>query len=363
MINQRTSRSRTRRKGRRSQAPRGGKRQLLYLGIVLILLGCKYLYEEKLSAEEPIVNDTEQVAAPSSSATDSAPASEVPATQTTPAEPAKNKVAPAAKRVKHKTLREGWAELPAEVEREDFYTTYHMCDDGRRNYTVCFSSEHRCPIWVASPMHPSYKGEAPRSDAFIFDPTLPMDVQPLLRRSYGEYTRGHLLGSAERTSSEQANRQTFYASNIAPQLQVGFNAANGAWNNWERFADKQSCADTLYVVTGCLFGDYADASGLEVKATTTVNKNDGEKVGVPTAYYKVLLRTRSGKTGRSVRECKADELKCAAFVVGHYSAKGRKPTAADMMSVEELERLTGFTFFANVPNAPKSKTNATDWGL
>jgi DNA/RNA endonuclease G (NUC1) len=34
-----------------------------------------------------------------------------------------------------------------------------------------------------------------------------------------------------------------------------------------------------------------------------------------------------------------------------------------MMSVEELERLTGFTFFANVPNAPKSKANATDWGL
>ena len=363
MINQRTSRSRTRRKGHRSQAPRGGKRQLLYLGIVLILLGCKYLYEEKLSAEEPMVNDTEQVAAPSSSATDSAPASAVPATQTTPAEPAKNKVAPAVAKSNYKTLREGWAELPAEVEREDFYTTYHICDDGRRNYTVCFSSEHRCPVWVASPMHPSYKGEAPRSDAFIFDPTLPMDVQPLLRRSYGEYTRGHLLGSAERTSSEQANRQTFYASNIAPQLQVGFNAANGAWNNWERFADKQSCADTLYVVTGCLFDDYADASGLEVKATTTVNKNDGEKVGVPTAYYKVLLRTRSGKTGRSVRECKADELKCAAFVVGHYSAKGRKPTAADMMSVEELERLTGFTFFANVPNAPKSKANATDWGL
>lgn len=363
MINQRTSRSRTRRKGRRSQAPRGGKRQLLYLGIVLLLLGCKYLYEEKLAAEEPATDNIEQVAAPSSSSDASASKSETPTTETVPAKPAKDESAPIAKKSKYKTLREGWAELPAEVEHDDLYTTYHMCDDSRRNYTVCYSSEHRCPVWVASPMHPSYKGEAPRSDAFIFDPTLPMDIQPLLRRSYGEYTRGHLVGSAERTTSEQANRQTFYASNIAPQLQVGFNAANGAWNNWERFADKQSCADTLYVVTGCLFDDYADASGLEVKATTTVNKNDGEKVGVPTAYYKVLLRTRSGKTGRSVRECKADELKCAAFVVGHYSAKGRKPAAADMMSVEELERLTGFTFFANVPNAPKGKANAADWGL
>jgi hypothetical protein len=34
-----------------------------------------------------------------------------------------------------------------------------------------------------------------------------------------------------------------------------------------------------------------------------------------------------------------------------------------MMSVQELDRLTGFTFFANVPNAPKSKATAADWGL
>ena len=330
MINQRTSRSRTRRKGRRSQSPRGGKRQLLYLGIILVLLGCKYIYEDRLAD-----NNVEQVAEPTLPAAPSTSGEEKPVVKETPQEPAV--VAQSSK----KTIREGWAELPADVEQKDFYTTYHMCDDGRRNYTVCFSREHRCPMWVASPMHPSYKGEASRSDAFIFDPTLPMDIQPLLRRSYGEYTRGHLLGSAERTSSEETNRQTFYASNIAPQLQEGFNASNGAWNNLERFADRQSCADTLYVVTGCIFDDYADATGVEVKAATTVNKNDGEKVGVPTAYYKVLLRTRSGKTGRSVRECKSDDLKCAAFVVGHYSAKGRKPTAADMMSVEELERLTG----------------------
>ena len=357
MIKQRTSRSRTRRKGRRSQSPRGGKRQLLYLGIILVLLGCKYIYEDRLADKVDSQDNVEQVAEPTLPAAPATSGEDKPVVKETPQEPA------VVARSSKKTIRKGWAELPADVEQKDFYTTYHMCDDGRRNYTVCFSREYRCPMWVASPMHPSYKGEASRSDAFIFDPTLPMDIQPLLRRSYGEYTRGHLLGSAERTSSEETNRQTFYASNIAPQLQEGFNASNGAWNNLERFADRQSCADTLYVVTGCIFEDYADATGMEVRATTTVNKNDGEKVGVPTAYYKVLLRTRSGKTGRSVRECKADDLKCAAFVVGHYSAKGRKPTSADMMSVEELERLTGFTFFANVPNAPKHRAVAAEWGL
>ncbi len=74
-------------------------------------------------------------------------------------------------------------------------------------------------------------------------------------------------------------------------------------------------------------------------------------MAVPTAYYKALLRTRAGDTGRRAADCKSSELKCAAFVVGHYDAKGRKPSAADMMSVAELERLTGETFFANIPAA------------
>ncbi len=43
--------------------------------------------------------------------------------------------------------------------------------------------------------------------------------------------------------------------------------------------------------------------------------------------------------------------------------KGHKVQAQDMMTVEELEKLTGFTYFPNVPNAPKNVAKASDWGL
>ncbi len=265
--------------------------------------------------------------------------------------------------------RTGWAELPAERADDDLYYTRHLFGakegdaEAMRNYSACYSRRHRCPVWVAAPLHPSYRAEAGRTDRFRFDPTLPVDAQPLLRNSYGDYTRGHLLGSVERTVTREANAQTFYASNIAPQLGRGFNAANGAWNNLEIFVDRQICADTLYVVTGCLFADYTDAGGRTIEASATHNKNDGAAVAVPTAYYKALLCTRAGDTGRRAADCKSSELKCAAFVVGHYDAKGRKPSAADMMSVAELERLTGETFFANIPAAPKHAAAARDWGL
>ena len=41
--------------------------------------------------------------------------------------------------------------------------------------------------------------------------------------------------------------------------------------------------------------------------------------------------------------------------------KGHKPQEKDMMSISELEELTGFTYFSNVPNAPKDTFDPSDW--
>ena len=80
-------------------------------------------------------------------------------------------------------------------------------------------------------------------------------------------------------------------------------------------------------------------------------------------FYYVLLRTKSGKSGKALSQCSAGELKCAAFVLCHEVEKGHEPQAKDMMSVSDLEKLTGFTYFPNVPQAPKSTFSASDWGL
>lgn len=330
---------------RRRTRRKSGNRIILYV-IALLALGFMHLYNRFFGEEQPHTCAIEHTT-PSSAATTQAESSPQPS------ETARKDI-----------YRSGWAELPTERADKDRYYSHHtISSESRRNFSVCFSRQHRCPVWVAYPLHTSYKGEAKRSDSFDYDPSLAIDIQPLLRRSFGEYTRGHLVGSAERTSSAEANRQTFYATNIAPQMQAGFNASNGAWNNLERFTSRQMCADTLYVVTGCLFEDFTDTDGTEIKASSTINKNDGKRIGVPTAFYKVLLRTRRGNTGRSVYDCKSEELKCAAFVVGHRSAAGYKPSASTMMSVEELECITGEEFFAGVKNAPKKVANAKDWGL
>ena len=54
---------------------------------------------------------------------------------------------------------------------------------------------------------------------------------------------------------------------------------------------------------------------------------------------------------------------CAAFVRSHDTPKGVSVSEKDLMSVSDLEKITGFTYFQNVPHAPKSTYKASDWGL
>lgn len=332
---------------RRRTRKLSSSRAVVYIVLLAFVWGAKYIYNNYAPTTE---NSTPEAT------------TLVTSSQAQPEESPRSDDAP-----KHRLS--GWAELPAERNQKELYYAYHLIEeedsaDKRRNYAVCFNSDKHCPVWVAAAMHPSFTGDTKRIDSYQYDPQLPVNIQPQLKRSYGEdYSRGHLLGSAERNTSRAANIQTFYVTNIAPQIRIGFNSAGGAWNNLESFVDKQICADTLYVVTGCIFSEFSDTDGSVIAPTTTTNRNDEKQIGVPTAYYKALLRTRKGDSGKSVTKCKASELKCAAFIVGHRTAKGRKPSAKEMLTIEELEQLTGEKFFINVKHAPKQSAEPSDWGL
>lgn len=263
----------------------------------------------------------------------------------------------------------GWAELPVEVADPDLYYAYHICPDFRvdghlaRNYTVCFSGEHHCPVWVAAPRHDCYEGSADRTDAYRADPDIPSDLQYYSKSTGGGCNKGHMLGSAERTCTSAVNRQVFYYTNIAPQYSSSFNTGGGGWNILEDWIDTKVCADTTYLVIGTYFERYTDRYG-NTASPKKISFGDRDDVSCPTMFYIAALRTKSGRTGKSVMECSADELMCAVFVRCHNSnLKGVQVSSKDMISLAELEELTGFRYFANVPNVPKTEYNPSDWGL
>lgn len=259
----------------------------------------------------------------------------------------------------------GWPELPAQTDRDrngiddnnpDYYYSHTFRADASsiRNFSCCYSKSKIHPVWVAAPMHSCYLGSSGRNDSYKADP----NIKCPQNGKFDGYTRGHMVGSSDRTISVATNRQAFYYSNIGAQLSAGFNTGGGVWNNLEDRVDNYLCADTLYQVIGCIFDPFTDHYG-QSQGKRTASGSD-----IPTAYYKALLRTKGGNTHKDVRSCTADELQCVAFIVIHNSSnKGRKPSSKDMYSIAELETLTGLTFFVNVPNAPKSSYKASDWGL
>lgn len=274
-----------------------------------------------------------------------------------------------------------WYELPVmdikssgsylvDASDSDLYYAYHLCAGNEkgpggkkaRNYTVCYSAEHHCPVWVAAPRHSMYEGSANRTNAYGKDPDIPSSIQYSSKDTGGGCNKGHMLGSAERTSSTATNKQVFYYTNIAPQYSSTFNTGGGGWNTLEDWVDGQVCSDTLYVVIGAYFKTFTDGNGY-TGSPKTISFGGRDDVTRPSMYYYLLMRTKKGNTGKSLSECSSSEIKCAAFVRSHETPKGTKVSADEMMSVSDLEKITGFTYFPNVPNAPKNSYSASDWGL
>lgn len=231
-----------------------------------------------------------------------------------------------------------WMELPETKAGDGLRWGWHdMTLNGRmmRNYSFYFSTEHCLSYWVAYPLNEALMGggSGMRSEDFRFDPLISSDFQANLTWSYkGNYDRGHQLPARDRSASSESNSQTYYATNMTPQINR-FNS--GIWSNLEGTVrdwtkKMNSTTDTLYVVTGCV----AEKSSLYTYDSV------GRKMTVPTAYYKALLRyTRSSGTYEG----------CAVWL--EHSTSASKVTRSDLMSIDALEEKIGIDLFVNLPGA------------
>src|SRR5690606_30825784 len=141
-----------------------------------------------------------------------------------------------------------------------------------------------------------------------------------------------------RKYSQEAHDETFLTSNISPQRN-DFNA--GIWNTLEQkvryWAQKY---DGVFVVTG----------GVLKGNLQTIGE---ENVAVPKQFYKIVLDANN------------DKVKMIAFLLPHENSN--KPLYDFVVSVDELEELTGIDFFPeledDVENRLEAKSDSKDWSL
>ena len=246
----------------------------------------------------------------------------------------------------------GWLELPSVPAGTDFFA--HSMTIGSvktRNYSFIWDYDNLVAPWVAYPLCKwNIGGPMKRTDAWALDPLLPESRQPVLKKGYrsgnaGSFSRGHQIASADRLTSYSANAMTFYGTNMTPQIYEGFNG-----DIWATLEDKvrgwARDSDTLYVVTGCVI-DYKD--GETVKYALD---NNGKKVTVPTAYYKVVLRYMKSSTfGYSGYSA------CAVWL-DHKVYSTKTIDSSYSMSVDDLEKRLNIDFFVNLPAKVGEETTA-----
>ena len=225
----------------------------------------------------------------------------------------------------------GWLELPA-MDNPDlgYYThSFKMNGNTYRNYSFGWSQKDRVALWVAYPLCKLYtNGSAGRTNAWALDPLLGNDSAAPFGGYAGDYARGHQLPSADRQCCYEANAQTFYGTNMTPQLNE---------HNERIWADLESkvrgyanTSDTTYVVTGVM-----------VSSSSEIQKDSyGNNVTVPDAYFKAVLKYSKSST--------LGAWNAAAFYLEHRAYSG-SVSKEHSMSIDELEEMTGIDFFVNLP--------------
>ena len=236
---------------------------------------------------------------------------------------------------------------------------YHFTRIGNRQvltYSTEFNKSMLHSRWVAFRFDGDTRARnaSRANEPFADDPMLSSQYK-IGSNGFGRgYDRGHLCASADRLYSEEANVQTFYMSNMSPQMS-SFN--QGYWITLEGLVQRKgrdaSFSDTLYVVKG--------GTVREDQISGYVRRNNGN-MAIPKYYYMALLKVKNG-TYSSI-----------AFWMEHkeygYSNEHQAPLSEirkDAVSVNQLERLTGINFFPNLPDdieeVVEDQLIPSNWGL
>ena len=224
----------------------------------------------------------------------------------------------------------GWMELPAMNNKALEYYSHSFSMSGKtyRNYTFGWSQKDLVSIWVAYPLCKLYtNGSAGRTNAWAYDPLLGKNSSAPFGGYGEELARGHQLPSADRQCCYEANAQTFYGTNMTPQL----NAHNEKiWAELEgKVRGYANTSDTTYVVTGVILDD----------STRITYDSDNRPMTVPSAYFKAILKYSESSTLGS--------WNAIAFYLEHR-AYSESISRYHCMSIDRLEDITGIDFFVNL---------------
>jgi endonuclease G len=255
------------------------------------------------------------------------------------------------------TLSKDWMEAPespASLNGKYLVTTRaEMNGKDTRNYSILYDPSRYASLWTAYVLCSDHRGSG-SGGTWVNNPAIQASEQTSCYKAYPSvdgvtYDRGHQIPNADRNGVSGMQAQTYYWTNSTPQL-AAFN--QGIWQNLETAVRTvMQSTDSVYVVTGPV---YQTVGGSETVRTFVNSSNDSKVVPIPNYYYKVILKVR--RSGGQVT---------AASAIGFWfthEAHSSESYTAYAKSVDYIEQMTGFNFFANLPPSVESTAEQnTNW--
>jgi endonuclease G len=189
-------------------------------------------------------------------------------------------------------------------------------------YAISYNEEHEQPEWVAYELTKESirVKNVGRTNDFRPDPKV--SKASAVKNDYrgSGYDRGHLVPAGDMAFDEKAMSETFYYSNMSPQIR---NFNSGIWRQLEESVRDWAWDNKhLYVISG------------PVLTRGILDKIGSNNVSVPEAYYKVIL------------DYTQPSLKGIAFLMPNEI--GTLPMMDYALSIDEIEEITGIDFFPQI---------------
>ena len=200
----------------------------------------------------------------------------------------------------------------------------------------------RNPHWVVEHITPASLAQREgdrKHSAFLEDEAVPDKFRAKLKDYFRSgYDRGHQVPAADARWSQAAMDETFFLTNMCPQVGEGFN--RDYWAHFEDFCRRLTGRyPSVRIVTGPLYLPKRDPADNKWYVRYEVIGSP-PNVAVPTHFYKVIF-AEDGKSGGDVA--------IGAFVLPNAPIPNEKPLADFEVPVEAVERASGLEFAAELP--------------
>ncbi|GAB1543393.1 hypothetical protein NUACC21_60670 [Scytonema sp. NUACC21] len=195
-------------------------------------------------------------------------------------------------------------------------------------YVLSYNRDKGIPNWVSWELNQSWLGDAPRSNNFRPDGTLPESWYRVTPSDYTRsgYDKGHMVPSADRSNTPENNAATFVMTNIIPQAPDN---NQGYWARLEDYARTlASNGNELHIIAG----------GYGEKGTIAQGK-----VSVPARIFKIIVVTAPNQDANSINE----STRIIAVDTPNTDGNRDADWSEFITSVDAIEQKTGYDFLSN----------------